>query len=290
MNQMLSVVPDPSSGRELSEQDFQPALAFCEMCILHFTDLALICFERQKEPEQLLWIASPKKRGTFHLEIFAINLANSLLGIRNLVLGGHATQGKVVLRHFVEVSDALLACAAAEDFFDANREAEPDPDLAFRYWQKHLKPSRVREILAKVDAALGAPPELKATMSDLRSGTYGWLSNWCHVHPLGLALSGLGKATDSEGRLLPKFGGLRDESCRITLAKTSTYAWFTLVVMLRLLSDPMHGWYALLKKNDKPRAEFVFRNELLKRYYLSHYSEIHNGGDDLEGVPAAPVT
>lgn len=277
---LLDIKPEPGGGGELSEQDLRPALTLCELCLLNFTDLALICYERQDEPEQLLWPNSPQKKGTLHLQAFAINLANSLGGVRTLILHGHDTQAKVLVRYFVELADALLACAAAEDFFDTYRNAESDPDLAFRYWQQHLKPSRVRDILAQVDAALGAPMALQASMQDLRSGTYRWLSNWSHIHPLGLILSGLTRATDEKGRLVPKFGGVRDASCRTTLSQTSTYAWYTTVVLLRLLSDRTHGWNALLKKRDNQRAEFAFRSELIKRYYLKYYSQIHVSDED----------
>lgn len=290
LRMLLEIKPEPRGGIELSEQDLGPALTLCELCLLNFTDLALICYERQDEPEQLLWPNSPQKKGTFHLQVFAINLANSLGGVRTLILHGHDTQAKVLVRYFVELADALLACAAAENFFDTYRHAEPDPDLAFRYWQKHLKPSRVRDILAQVDAALGAPPALHATMQDLRSGTYRWLSNWSHIHPLGLILSGLTRVTDEKGRLVPKFGGVRDTSCRTTLSKASMYAWYTTVVLLRLLSDRTHGWHGLITKRDHQRAEFAFRSELIKRYYLRFYSQIHVADEDADRGSDSQVT
>jgi hypothetical protein len=283
---LFEVRPDPSNGYDLDETQLDPALSFCEMCILHLNDLALICFERVNEPEQIFWPVAPEKKGTFHLQVFAINLANSLAGVRHLILAGFDTQARVVLRQFIELADALLACAAAEDFFDAYRGAEPDPDQAFRYWQRHLKPARVRDILARVDAALGAPPRVQHVAADIRRETYKWCSNFAHIHPLGLTLSGIARARDAQGRLVPKFGGARDESCRTTLSKASTYAWFTVVALLRLLSDPIHGWFALLRKKDTTRAEFTFRSELLKRYYLVQYAELHRSPEDGGQEPA----
>ena len=281
ISSVLDLRARPTAGLELSEQELQPGLAFCELCILHFTDLALICFERQNEHEQLLWTSFQETKGSFHLQMFATNLANSLAGVRLLILHGHDTQAKVLLRHFVELADALLACTAEASFFELYRNAEPEPHLAFRYWQKHLRPARVRHVLDRLDATLGLPQNLQSATAGIRAGTYRWLSNWSHVHPLGVILSAVGRYTDDQGRLHPKFGGLRDSSCRVTLSRASTYSWYTVIMLMRMLATPDHGWFALLTKNDSQRAEFAFRSELIKRYYLANASQIrHVEADD----------
>jgi hypothetical protein len=271
--------PVPPGSVEITVVDLEPALTACELLAAHLMDLALICYERSPEPEQLLWPGREGPQGTFILTILSTNLANSLLAIRELVIAGFDVQARFILRSFVEIADAAVASAYDYEFFVAFAQAEADPDHAFRYWQKYLKPARVREILDRLSAHQGMPAELRNEVADTRREMYRWLSNYSHIHPLGLALAGLARRVDDRGVLIPKFGRLRDSATRHTLSRAAHNGWLTVLQLGWLLATETHGWYALVKKGDKERSWFSFRKEVITRYILRHYAALMSDED-----------
>lgn len=106
-----------SGGFEMGIADLDPMLGACELSAAHFLDLALICFERIDETEQLLWPKRDGPRGTYILQILSANLGNTLLAIRELTIAGFDVQARVLFRSFVEVADATVACAYDFEFF-----------------------------------------------------------------------------------------------------------------------------------------------------------------------------
>ena len=267
----------PNGPPGLTRKELDPALSYCDLAVVHFFDIALICYERIESSERLMWPEKDGPNGTFILQVLSANIANTLLAVRHLAADGYGPQARVLLRQYVEMCDATVACAYDYDFFRAFVDADPDPDTAFRYWNKHLKPSRVRSLLERLDAEIGYPEPLRSRIAAMRAGTYGWLSNHSHVHSLGLILSGLARATDERGHLIPRCGAIREQDARHVLFQAAQYSWITSLHLGWLLSAPHHGWYALVTKGDRLRAWCMFRREVLTRLFRHQFEAMsHN--------------
>jgi hypothetical protein len=84
-------VPGPVRG----DRAFQPGLACCDLAILYFFSVGLVCYDR-RERERLFWTTIDPGRGTTILQVLATNLCNALLGSQDTRVGwvsGRGTAG-----------------------------------------------------------------------------------------------------------------------------------------------------------------------------------------------------
>jgi hypothetical protein len=241
-------VPGPVRG----DRAFQPGLACCDLAILYFFSVGLVCYDR-REREALFWTTIDPGRGTTILQVLATNLCNALLGVRTLALGGLAAEARLVFRGFVEIADLAVAIAFDREFYLRYAEAENDYDKAAKYWRKYLSPARCREILSRLDSELGADAALQERTSFWRNEMYNWLSRFAHVDPVAHFINAHGFRFGSDDAYVPALCGVRDGRTRRTLARAAIYAALTVRRLGELLANTDHGWYALELKGDSER-------------------------------------
>ena len=150
-------MPEPES--QLSRTKLMPMFWFLDCAIVINFHWAVFCIEKRVKNEHVAWkkvrFRDGKTNATFVLESVFLTLGRTLVGIRNLILGGLNHQACVLFRYYVELADLVLASMADEsvfkDFIDSGRSY----DGANKHWQKKLRPSRIREVVRKTENEFG---------------------------------------------------------------------------------------------------------------------------------------
>jgi hypothetical protein len=283
---VIELEPFQVAGRRGGDRAFQPGLACCDLAILYFFSLGVVCYER-REHKPLFWTTIDPDRGTAVLQVLATNLSNALLGVRILALAGLAAEARLVLRGFVETADLAVAVAFDSELYFRYAEAEQNLDKTAKYWRMYLSPARCREILSRLDSELGADTTLREGVYLWRKEMYKWLSRFAHVGPVTHLINAHGFRYGSYDFCVPSLAGVRDARVLRTLAKAAIYAALTIRRLGELLATG-HGWCGPELIADRERSWIVYQWEVLHRYFLLQYSRLSEDSGDL-GADSTPV-
>ena len=270
----------------------EPTFSACELATVQLTDLFAICARHRNDKESLLWPGKEGVNGTFVLEILADNLAGALLGIRHLVIVGLDGQARVLLRWFVELADMLVAISFDRALFEHYVQHVENLDESYSNWSRHLKPSKVRKILKRLDHLSASRPrwdfsehryiepitvqEYVNMAHGFREDTYKWLSVYSHADLLAQAISSIPfPAIEDKAKVLgrkDRLGHLIDKKSKHTLYRTALYSWMTWMSLFWVLRRK-HNWTGLAASNDR-FGWFCYRSEVLSQYIRVHYAKM----------------
>lgn len=245
------LLAEPIPVRRESLQELDPMLSLCEITAVHMFDLAIICSEYVDSPQDLLWPEKEGPQGTLMLEALAATLANTLLGVRQLVLMGLDAQARVVLRSFVEVADLTVAVSYDYECFTNYACSSVDPDKDRKHWAKHLRPEKIRMIISQFEREMELTETYLATARDVRLDMYRWLSLYSHANLLGQAISSLA-ISENSGHPIPKLGDRLDQMSEVTMFKAAFYSWLTCLELAWLIHH-RHKWTKLVNKENASR-------------------------------------
>jgi hypothetical protein len=239
-----------------------------------------------------LWPGEGGVNGTFVLEILADNLAGALLGIRHLVIVGLDGQARVLLRWFVELADMLVAISFDRALFERYVQHVETPDESYSNWSRHLKPSKVRKVLKRLDHLSASrarwdssergyvepitAKEYVKMVHGFREDTYRWLSLYSHADFLAQVISSFPfPAIEDKAKGLgrkDRLGHLIDKKSKHTLYRTALYSWMTWMSLFWILRRK-HNWIGLATSNDR-FGWFCYRSEVLSQYIRVHYAKM----------------
>jgi hypothetical protein len=270
----------------------EPTFSACELATVQLTDLFAFCVQHKGDEKSLLWPGKQGTNGTFVLETLADNLASTLLGIRHLVIVGLDGQARVLLRWFVELADVLVAISFDRALFQHYVRHVENPDESRDNWDRHLKPSKVRKVLRRLDHLSASRSrwassaheftepitvhEYVSMVHGFREDTYRWLSLYSHADFLAQAISSIPfPAIEDKAKVLgrnDRLGHLIDKKSKHTLYRTALYSWMSWLSLFWLLRRK-HDWNRLAAVNER-FGWFCYRSEVLSQYMRIHYDEI----------------
>jgi hypothetical protein len=241
---------DSLLNERIPSADFEPLLSICDLISVQFYQIA-----RMTDPEKtrasdepsLFWPSIDRDDTELTLHDLSLNLAQTLMASRALILCGHGGSSRMLLRRFVEVADITVAIGYDKEFFlkFINADRAPNRD----YWHKHLAPKHVRPLIARLDSEMNGETETESNewFAQVRAGTYTNLSNFAHVHPIGVRIS----------NLVPEAAGLQ------VLAMTAHYGYVALAQLQYLFRSDRHEWQATTWARLDERVAFFFWQEVL---------------------------
>ena len=283
----------------------EPTFSACELATVQLTDLFAICAQRRDDEESLLWPGRTGVNGTFVLEILADNLAGALLGIRHLVIVGLDGQARVLLRWFVELADLLVAISFDRTLFQHYVRHVENSDESYDNWSKHLKPSKVRKVLKRLDrlafpgSRLALSPhegtesveihEYANMAHSFRDDTYRWLSLYSHADFLAQAISSIPMpAIEDKRKVLgrqDRLGHLIDQKSKHTLYRAAYYSWITWMNLYWVLRRK-HDFFRLATANER-FGWFCYRSEVLSRYMKVHQVKMTEMAYEVDSAAAS---
>ena len=140
-------------------------LYLLDFVIIQHYELAILCTQRHESQKPILW-EEYEKQGrrpipSLVLRALAINLGNSLLGIRDLINAGLDNQARILFRSYVEMADLTLALTASQNIFDAFTVSHPKFEDTYKHWRANLAPRKIREVLNTVHKEFASTESLQ---------------------------------------------------------------------------------------------------------------------------------
>lgn len=209
------------------------------------------------------------------------NLANTLLGVRQLALMGLDAQSRVLLRFFVEVADLAVATSYDYECFINYAHSSADPDRDRKHWSEYLRPKKIRAILSQLEQEAGLPKEHLVMANSIRLDMYQWLSLYSHANFLGQSISSL-TISETSNQLIPKLGDRLDQMSSVTTFKAAFYSWLT-CSELAWLFHRRHKWIRLVNEENASRLGwFHYRAEVIKDFATFHYDTMNKKIDEVD--------
>lgn len=262
----------PSSSISKIPKQWEIYIDYIDLAISHYIDTSLLASERRIQNQRLIWpeenLDGPHPNVV--LEVLFINLSNTLISIKKLILLSLDSQARILFRWFVELVDLTIAVISDPAIYKRYIQKIKDDDVS-KHWNKYLKPQIIRNCNERIDLSLGLDKDIVDQLLDFRKATYSWLSGFGHANWAAQAVSAFETHLEEPDIYKPSYGGALSKKSESTLMKVAEYIFVFSNYSFFLLVHK-HGWKKL--SDDKQRLWWCYRSEILKNYLLNYYSDM----------------